>query len=298
MILCIFVVVIFGCFFAICARAERIQKNWPKQKQSSSLNSSISTKPKTLSYADKERITVQRVTIQDMQQFSSMPYLWNSDIKKNTQPGSHAFAYMDLVGSNVFTAKEAISAMSNKIRSDSSLSKSIPKGLSIPIDDLVFKPSKYYGHTRLMCTPFSYSGEISKHIASLSFMTDLSNESTSTHGELFYSPNGNITKAIVCFWRRKNGTIFYYDDVDGILTLSRVEIPTLGGSPAVVYKGQHIIAREIARAQHATDYKWIQRNLPNLCPKSISGYSRMKNQNTKNYQKIVQAAAEKGYTIK
>lgn len=283
----------------MCARAERIQKSWTKPNQSISQNSApISTKPQKLSYADKERITVQRVTIQDMQQFSSMPYLWNSNIKKNTQPGSHAFAYMDLVGSNISVAKAEISTINDKIKSDSSLSRSIPKGLTIPIEDLVFKPSKYYGHTRLMCTPFTYSGEISKHIASLSFMTDLSNESTSTHGDLFYSPNGNITKAIVCFWRRKNGTIFYYDDVDGILTLSIVETPTLGGSPSVVYKGQHIIARETARAQHATDYKWIQRNLPDLCPKSISGYSRMKNQNTKNYQKIVQAAAEKGYTIK
>ena len=61
---------------------------------------------------------------------------------------------------------------------------------------------------------------------------------------------------------------------------------------------EHIIETEAQRGEDSRTFAWIQNNLPNLCPKSLSGFRRMKNQNTKNYQKIVQAAAEKGYTIK
>lgn len=45
------------------------------------------------------------------------------------------------------------------------------------------------------------------------------------------------------------------------------------------------------------EYYWIQENLPNLCPKSLSGYSRMKNINSKNYQKIVEEARKLGKNL-
>lgn len=41
-------------------------------------------------------------------------------------------------------------------------------------------------------------------------------------------------------------------------------------------------------------FLWIQENLPALCPKSISGLRRIRTQNTKNYQKIVEEAAKLG----
>lgn len=59
-----------------------------------------------------------------------------------------------------------------------------------------------------------------------------------------------------------------------------------------------VIETEARRGNEVRAFVWIQQNLPELCPKSLSGFRRMKSQNTKNYQKIVQAAAEKGYTIK
>lgn len=52
--------------------------------------------------------------------------------------------------------------------------------------------------------------------------------------------------------------------------------------------------KEIKKAQAQKEYFWLQENLPNICPKSLSGYSRMKNANTENYQKLVKAAAELG----
>lgn len=41
------------------------------------------------------------------------------------------------------------------------------------------------------------------------------------------------------------------------------------------------------------EYYWLQENLPELCPKSLSAYSRMKNSNSKNYQKLLYAMENK-----
>lgn len=45
------------------------------------------------------------------------------------------------------------------------------------------------------------------------------------------------------------------------------------------------------------EYEWLWENMPEICPKSLSGYSRMKNSNSANFQKIVAAAKEKGFDI-
>lgn len=44
-------------------------------------------------------------------------------------------------------------------------------------------------------------------------------------------------------------------------------------------------------------FKWLQENLPTLCPKSLTGFRRMRTMNTKNYQKIVVEAAKLGKEI-
>lgn len=49
--------------------------------------------------------------------------------------------------------------------------------------------------------------------------------------------------------------------------------------------------------QNSIDYDWVWENLPDIAPKSLSGYIRMKNSNSKNFQKLQAAAKEKGYTI-
>lgn len=63
------------------------------------------------------------------------------------------------------------------------------------------------------------------------------------------------------------------------------------------YYRDHMIEIEAVRGQEARDFAWLQTNLPDKCPKSLSGYRRMKNQNTKNYQALKQAAAELGREI-
>lgn len=58
-----------------------------------------------------------------------------------------------------------------------------------------------------------------------------------------------------------------------------------------------ILVDEIKRGNEARDFAWLQANLPDKCPKSISGFRRMKTQNTKNYQALQAAAAELGRNI-
>lgn len=57
------------------------------------------------------------------------------------------------------------------------------------------------------------------------------------------------------------------------------------------------IAKAEAQARSRAEYEWICNYLPELAPKSLGGYTKMKNANSANYQKIVAAAKSKGYTI-
>lgn len=58
-----------------------------------------------------------------------------------------------------------------------------------------------------------------------------------------------------------------------------------------------MIEREAQRGEEARAFLWLQKNIPDKCPKSISGFRRMKKQNTKNYQKLTLMAKELGYEI-
>lgn len=58
------------------------------------------------------------------------------------------------------------------------------------------------------------------------------------------------------------------------------------------------IIQKIEETQRAEiEYSWILEHLPEIAPKSLGGYSRMKNANSKNYQIIKQQAYDLGYDI-
>lgn len=59
----------------------------------------------------------------------------------------------------------------------------------------------------------------------------------------------------------------------------------------------NMIEIEALRGQETRDYLWLQENLPDKCPKSLSGFRRMKTQNTKNYQALKQMASNMGRNI-
>lgn len=55
-----------------------------------------------------------------------------------------------------------------------------------------------------------------------------------------------------------------------------------------------MVEREEEKRRDYAEYNWLKANFPDKCPASPSGYRRMKNQNTKNYQKLKQMAASLG----
>ena len=57
------------------------------------------------------------------------------------------------------------------------------------------------------------------------------------------------------------------------------------------------IAEFEALSKDRKDYDWIWEFLPEIAPKSFGGYRNMKKRNSKNYQKLVKAAEDKGYKI-
>lgn len=58
-----------------------------------------------------------------------------------------------------------------------------------------------------------------------------------------------------------------------------------------------MIKRALKKREDIQTLKWLSENLPRLCPKSLSGFRRMRTMNTNNYQKLVVEAEKLGRQI-
>ncbi len=54
-------------------------------------------------------------------------------------------------------------------------------------------------------------------------------------------------------------------------------------------------AEALSEKKDRADYAWLQKHLPNDCPKSFGGYRKMKNANSANYQKLMETAKSAGF---
>ena len=54
---------------------------------------------------------------------------------------------------------------------------------------------------------------------------------------------------------------------------------------------------KLLKIQNKKEYAWLCEKSPDIAPKSLSGYSRMKNSNSANYQKLLSLMKEKGFEI-
>lgn len=62
-------------------------------------------------------------------------------------------------------------------------------------------------------------------------------------------------------------------------------------------KYEQYIAETANRKRDKEEFDWIREFLPELAPKSFGGYRRMKSSNSKNYQKLADAAKGKGHEL-
>ena len=186
---------------------------------------------------NKEHELGERITIDDMRQFTASPYRWDRDIQKFTAAGGHPFAYMNLSAHNANVVASEIQMVNQMLAELRQVSRLIPANLSIPTSQLIFTESQDMGHTRLICNPFTPTGKNAKYPFYLFFMTDLSDNKNSSHGELHYLPNGSIGKATIYLWRNKKGYFVFYKTVQGILTLSKIDYVGLSDlTPRTIYK--------------------------------------------------------------
>lgn len=63
------------------------------------------------------------------------------------------------------------------------------------------------------------------------------------------------------------------------------------------YYEDHMIEIEYQKHLDKCTVKWLQENFPGKAPKNVTGFRRMRTQNTKNYQTLKQLAGEKGKEI-
>lgn len=262
-----------------------------------------------LTYADKERILVERMTEEDVRQFTAMPYDLNCPLHKFNKPGAHAFAYMDLTQKNICVAKSELEKLNVVIDYAREKIPLIPKWARINVKEIAFyNYSESFGYTRLMCLPYTYSGKIERFPLKLFFISFLSRDSigVEVNGEIKYSVDGRIAHATVNCWNRSSwerpsgGWQYVFYDNNGDLTLREI-LSTIRsdeyGRPAPIYKCPELLEEERQKEQDKLTLQWLQENLPSIAPKSLSGFRRMRTTNSKNYQKLVEKARKLGKNL-
>lgn len=242
------------------------------------------------------------VTVQDMLHFVDSPYVFDQQLYSYVSENTHPEVFMDLSPHNIEIAKQHFSMLNSLIFEQfSNIPRLNPLFLVSP-DSLAFYPyHDSYGYTRIVCTPYTPSGGISRSPFYLCYMTRLDNFSSSVNGMIFYGVDGRIRKATLNSWRwvsddlPSDGWAFEFKDRGGQLALW--EVTTTLGAPngypmRSVYKHKDLLEEERVRDADRQSFLWLQRNLPDECPKTFPGFRRMKAANSKNYQ-VLQLKAEK-----
>lgn len=158
-----------------------------------------------------------------------------------------------------------------------------------------------------MCTPHTFTGKVSKYPLSLFFISRGDIRTYSVNGELFYNEDGSWGKATVNIWRapanyRRPGTgwIFQFSTFGSEFVLSSASTtlsPDKYGQPGVVYCCRQIIEEQNEKALNKAVFEWMRKHFPDDAPKSLSGFSRMRNANSKNYQALVKKAEAAGFVF-
>lgn len=125
-----------------------------------------------------------------------------------------------------------------------------------------------------------------------------------------YEESGNIDLALACMRKSvalvKCRTYYSSDDCSplakmlartGYVQEAKKEMLAINHAFGKDALPLRVIEAEIQHGNELRDFLWIQNNLTDKCPKSISSYRRMKTQNTKNFQILQALAAEKGRSL-
>lgn len=178
------------------------------------------------------------ITTSDMEQFTMMPYQLNC--KVFNKPSENPSSYINLNARNRNIAVEQLRIIDEYIRQSPQLSRLVPSGIHIPIEQMIYsRIGSYSEYTRLICTPYTKTGKISKFPLYLYFTTDPSQTDNETHGKLYYGKDGNILKANVSIWMHNQGYFYSFKTVGRTFFLSEIKSTVKRDKndlPAVIYE--------------------------------------------------------------
>ncbi len=177
-----------------------------------------------------KQVHTKKIKTDDMVQFTEIKYNLNCDIHNE----HNAYIILDEHNQNI--AKKDFAFINKIIQENMNLSYEIKHDLQIPIEEITFyEPDRAY--SKLVCTPYTPTGKISKYPIYLVFKTNVSMEMEffedgtffriapydSTHGCLYYTKNGNIGKADVIFWRKDVSYIYHFKSDKERLYINKIE---------------------------------------------------------------------------
>lgn len=265
----------------------------------------IEAPPKSLSYVEKERFLAERITADDMLQFTALPYDLNTPLQKSLPENGHPQTFIYLDRHNQAIAIRDLESLNQIVLHTRGYHAS--RKYLVDTSAIIFSPVEARcGCTRLECTPYSFDGTVADTPLCLHATSDFDDISYAFTAFLYYGHNGRIEKADVHVFRGPvdGSRGYFFETVDGQLLLYKVkssEKRDIYGQPDIVYRDPHLIAIEAAwaakRKKEEQDFAWVQQHLPDMCPKTLTGFRRMKTQNTKNFQAICAKAASLGRKI-
>lgn len=187
----------------------------------------------------------------------------------------------------------------NKFIAESREYAKVPANVYIDAGKVVFRPyADGYGYTRFYNT--------AKEPRMLSFMSKTNILGYQVVGRIYYTDTWDIQKAEVTVWHRQSysaagvGYSFIFRTIDGqliVYEITSTTAPSENGLMGPVYKCPYLIEFERQRELDRIAYEWIQKALPDDCPKTFTAYRSMKTRNSKGYQKLQQLAASMGRKI-
>lgn len=201
-----------------------------------------------LSTNDKKRIIVEKVTTKDMVKITMMPYDLNCTIQKVLDDKTQPYAYMELNRANQIIAKDELQKLNEHILQARFYIPMLTRDIYIRVDDIAFNEyNKDFGYSKLICTPHTYTGKLSKYPLSLLFMTRLDKRpGYESLGELLYGVDGNIMKADVSIWKKSGnygqesiGWFFRFNTIGKTFMIKEVKTtlrPDRHGMPGIVYR--------------------------------------------------------------
>lgn len=244
------------------------------------------------SWHNKEKRFILNYKKSELLALPQTTFSFRGKLNKHIFENGHPYADIFLENDDRLAALNVLAYL-NHVINNTNLPKSFRRD-NIPLNNIVFATPGFQEATRIIITPTSHNGYECPYNL---FFKCKEMSSSSLHGSVFFDSTGKPHQADIFFWIGKIGRFYYFDTHEGIFELSKITYPDGECIQHYLYKCEYLVCLEQRRNQEESDFLWLAEHLPDKCPKSITGYRRMKTMHSKNFMSLKQQAAELGYTL-